>query len=100
VLVRNSRYMQDAVAANNVHAVAAELHNSFERVVPKGSSLRTIKDALRARGALGTLLSGSGSAVFGLFDDREAALAAADADGDGNVTAADSLLAMRTAMGF
>ncbi len=78
-LVRNSRYMQDAVAANNVHAVAAELHNSFERVVPKGSSLRTIKDALRARGALGTLLSGSGSAVFGLFDDREAALAAADA---------------------
>ena len=79
VLVRNSRYMQDAVAANNVHAVAAELHNSFERVVPKGSSLRTIKDALRARGALGTLLSGSGSAVFGLFDDREAALAAADA---------------------
>ena len=79
VLVRNSRYMQDAVAANNVHAVAAELHNSFERVVPKGSSLRTIKDALWARGALGTLLSGSGSAVFGLFDDREAALAAADA---------------------
>ena len=79
VLVRNSRYMQDAVAANNVHAVAAELHNSFERVVPKGGSLRTIKDALWARGALGTLLSGSGSAVFGLFDDREAALAAADA---------------------
>ena len=60
VLVRNSRYMQDAVAANNVHAVAVELHNSFERVVPKDSSLRTIKDALRAQGALGTLLSGSG----------------------------------------
>ena len=52
VLVRNSRYMQDAVAANNVHAVAVELHNSFERVVPKDSSLRTIKDALRAQGCL------------------------------------------------
>ena len=77
--VRNSRYMQDAVAANNVHAVAAELHNSFERVVPKDSSLRTIKDALRAQGALGTLLSGSGSAVFGLFDDQSAAAAAAEA---------------------
>ena len=73
VLVRNSRYMQDAVAANNVHAVAVELHNSFERVVPKDSSLRTIK------GALGTLLSGSGSAVFGLFDDQSAAAAAAEA---------------------
>ena len=79
MLVRNSRYMQDAVAANNVHAVAAELHNSFERVVPKDSSLRTIKDALRAQGALGTLLSGSGSAVFGLFDDQSAAAAAAEA---------------------
>lgn len=79
VLVRNSRYMQDAVAANNVHAVAAELHNSFERVVPKDSSLRTIKDALRAQGALGTLLSGSGSAVFGLFDDQSAAAVAAEA---------------------
>jgi len=77
LLVRNSRYMQDAVAANNVHAVAVELHNSFERVVPKDSSLRTIKDALRAQGALGTLLSGSGSAVFGLFDDQSAAAAAA-----------------------
>ena len=77
VLVRNSRYMQDAVAANNVHAVAVELHNSFERVVPKDSSLRTIKDALREQGALGTLLSGSGSAVFGLFDDQSAAAAAA-----------------------
>ena len=79
VLVRNSRYMQDAVAANNVHAVAVELHNSFERGVPKDSSLRTIKDALRAQGALGTLLSGSGSAVFGLFDDQSAAAAAAEA---------------------
>lgn len=79
LLVRNSRYMQDAVAANNVHAVAVELHNSFERVVPKDSSLRTIKDALRAQGALGTLLSGSGSAVFGLFDDQSAAAAAAEA---------------------
>ena len=58
---------------------AVELHNSFERVVPKDSSLRTIKDALRAQGALGTLLSGSGSAVFGLFDDQSAAAAAAEA---------------------
>ena len=79
VLVRNSRYMQDAVAANNVHAVAAELHNSFERVVPKDSSLRTIKDALRAQGALASLLSGSGSAVFGLFDTETAARAAVEA---------------------
>lgn len=38
--------------------------------------------------------------ALGIVHLSGAALAAADADGDGNVTAADSLLAMRTAMGF
>ena len=51
--------------------------NSFERVVPEDSRLWDIKAALRAQGALGTLLSGSGSAVFGVFDDRKEAAAAA-----------------------
>ena len=69
--------MEDAVAGNNVHAIAAELRNSFERVVPEDSRLWDIKAALRAQGALGTLLSGSGSAVFGVFDDRKEAAAAA-----------------------
>lgn len=69
--------MEDAVAGNNVHAIAAELRNSFERAVPEDSRLWDIKAALRAQGALGTLLSGSGSAVFGVFDDRKEAAAAA-----------------------
>lgn len=71
--------MAEAMAGNNIHAVAAELRNSFEQAVPAGSSLWEIKAALRAQGALGALLSGSGSAVFGVFDDRYAALAAAKA---------------------
>ena len=69
--------MEDAVAGNSVHAIAAELRNSFERAVPEDSRLWDIKAALRAQGALGTLLSGSGSAVFGVFDDRKEAAAAA-----------------------
>ena len=71
--------MEDAVAGNNVHAIAAELRNSFERAVPEDSRLWDIKAALRAQGALGTLLSGSGSAVFGLFDTETAARAAVEA---------------------
>ncbi len=70
--------MRDAVAGNNVHAVAAELYNRFEQTVPESSSLAAIKAALRDQGALGTLLSGSGSAVFGLFEDRNAAMQAAE----------------------
>jgi len=76
---RDVGVMQDAVAGNNVHAAAAELYNDFERAVPKSSSLPVIKTALRDQGALGTLLSGSGSAVFGLFNDQSAAAAAAEA---------------------
>lgn len=76
---RDIGVIQDAVAGNNVHAAAAELYNDFERAVPKSSSLPVIKTALRDQGALGTLLSGSGSAVFGLFDDQSAAAAAAEA---------------------
>jgi 4-diphosphocytidyl-2-C-methyl-D-erythritol kinase len=34
-------------------------------------------DAVRERGALGTLVSGSGPTVLGLFEDRERAVAAA-----------------------
>ena len=76
---RDIGLMRDAVAGGNVHAVAAELYNRFEQAVPEGSRLWEIKTALRAQGALGTLLCGSGSAVFGLFDDRNAAIAAAEA---------------------
>jgi len=70
--------MEDAVAGNNIHAIAAALRNSFERAVPENSRLWDIKSALRAQGALGALLSGSGSAVFGLFDDRDTAITAAE----------------------
>ena len=62
----------------DVRAVAAALHNSFERAAPPDSTVWAIKADLLAHGALGALLSGSGSAVFGLFADRNAALAAAD----------------------
>jgi 4-diphosphocytidyl-2-C-methyl-D-erythritol kinase len=41
--------------------------------------LTTIKHHLRELGALGSLMSGSGSSVFGLFPDRGAARNAADA---------------------
>ena len=68
-----------AVAGNDIWAVAAALYNDFERAVPEGGSLPVIKTALREQGALGALLSGSGSAVFGVFDGREAALDAAEA---------------------
>ena len=70
--------MPAALAAEDIRAVAAALYNSFERAVPPDSAVWDIESALRAHGALAALLSGSGSAVFGLFAREDTARAAAE----------------------
>lgn len=60
-------------------ALAAGLFNRFEVAIPAGSAVWDIKARLAAYGALASLLSGSGSAVFGLFDTETAARAAVEA---------------------
>lgn len=49
-------------------ALANTLHNAFEQVVTN-NELNDIKTIMSSHGALGSLMSGSGSAVFALFDD-------------------------------
>ncbi|MEJ2216433.1 MAG: 4-(cytidine 5'-diphospho)-2-C-methyl-D-erythritol kinase [Gemmatimonadota bacterium] len=60
--------------------VAASAGNDFERVVlPEHPPLMAVRDALKADGAAPALLTGSGSAVFGVFhDDVSRERAAAD----------------------
>ncbi len=67
-----------ALAADDVCAIGAALYNSFEDALPEGSTVGAIQTALTAAGALGALLSGSGSAVFGLFDRQDTAQTAAE----------------------
>ena len=48
------------------------LHNDFEQVViPRHPEIAAIQQSLMQAGAEGTLLSGSGSSVFGVFENRE-----------------------------
>ncbi|MGD8237523.1 MAG: 4-(cytidine 5'-diphospho)-2-C-methyl-D-erythritol kinase [Armatimonadota bacterium] len=75
-----------AMAGGDVELVAGSLGNAFwEPVSAQLPELRAIREGLLAAGALGSMLTGSGSAVYGLFASADAAERAAldlpDADG-------------------
>lgn len=63
-----------ALAADDLPAAAAGLFNSLEAPsVGKFPVLQLLKEAMRAHGAAGSLMSGSGATVFGLFAEAAAA---------------------------
>ena len=63
-----------ALEDRDVPGVARRMFNVFEDVLGRRQGeIFAIKRALTDLGALGAAMTGSGSAVFGLFDDEEAA---------------------------
>ena len=63
----------------NLAEIAVHMNNTFQEVIPKESHIYTIRTALLRYNALNAMMSGSGSAVFGIFDEEETAKAAAEA---------------------
>ena len=53
--------------------VCAAMTNTFEKVLPPDAATAALCSRLMAQDAMGAMLSGSGSAVFGLFASREGA---------------------------
>ena len=67
-----------AIENQDVACLASGLYNAFEQVV-KNEEVAEIKSAMARCGALGSLMSGSGSAIFALFDNDASAALCADA---------------------
>ena len=60
-----------ALGKGDLISVARRMYNVFEDVLPRGArEIADIKYALLDYGALGAAMTGSGSAVFGLFNDE------------------------------
>jgi len=60
----------EALKNSDLKGVARRMYNVFEDVLPRGTyDIASIKYALHDNGALGAAMTGSGPAVFGLFDD-------------------------------
>ncbi|MDO4474719.1 MAG: 4-(cytidine 5'-diphospho)-2-C-methyl-D-erythritol kinase [Eubacteriales bacterium] len=68
-----------ALKEHNVKQIAENLYNDFEIAMQDSTLIRRIKEEFSANGALGSLMTGSGSCVFGIFEDKETALSAYDA---------------------
>lgn len=66
--------MTGALKTGNLAGIASCLGNGFESII-KLKEVAEIKKAMLSSGALGASMTGSGSAVFGLFDSDEKAAA-------------------------
>ena len=64
--------MIDAIKSGNLHSIAENVYNVFEPVVSaEVHDILTIKRTLRECGALCAAMTGSGSAVFGIFQSKK-----------------------------
>lgn len=64
-----------SIENDDLKGVCFGLYNKFESVImPKLPNVENIKSILKENGAIGTLMSGSGPSVFGIFETEEAQL--------------------------
>jgi len=69
--------MIEAIKEGDIKKIAKNLHNDFEFWVPNlCPAVLKIKKLMLDNGALGALMSGSGPTVFGIFENKPAALRA------------------------
>ncbi len=73
--------MIQALERGDVRGVAVRVFNVFEAFLPKREAdmVQRIKGVLNDSGAMGSSMSGTGAAVYGLFETAEAAQTAAEA---------------------
>lgn len=65
--------MRAALAEGKLSEIAAGMINDFEKVcIPRLPEIAVIKDMMKKGGALCSMMSGSGSAVYGIFDKEDA----------------------------
>ncbi|MBR1476527.1 MAG: 4-(cytidine 5'-diphospho)-2-C-methyl-D-erythritol kinase [Lachnospiraceae bacterium] len=69
----------NAINEGSLEGIALNMGNVLEQVtIPRHPVVQDIKDIMKGDGAIGSMMSGSGPSVFGLFEDADAAKAAAE----------------------
>lgn len=70
--------MAAALAEGNLRGVAQRMYNVFEHPLAAREEIAAIKRTMLDKGALGSVMTGTGSAVFGIFEKQDEAEAAAE----------------------
>lgn len=79
----DTKAMIDAVKNGNINEVSALLSNVMESVtINRLPEINKIKQTMSENGAIGTLMSGSGPTVYGIFENKNIALTAGKAFAD------------------
>lgn len=66
--------MIQALRAGDLYGITDRMENVLEDVtIPAHPVIETVKDHMKAHGAVNAMMSGSGPTVFGIFDDKEKA---------------------------
>jgi 4-diphosphocytidyl-2-C-methyl-D-erythritol kinase len=74
VLTKGEKEVKFSAQFSTAFDVAGILENDLERVaIAKCPVIKTIKERLKQEGAVGALMTGSGSAVFGIFEEHRGA---------------------------
>lgn len=69
----NSENVIKGLENNNIELLSSNLYNIFEEVIEEKEIIENIKKELIKYGANSSLLTGSGSCVFGIFKDKKTA---------------------------
>lgn len=71
--VYSSNIVKEAILNKDIDKIANNLYNVFENSV---TDINIMKEELIAQGAKGSLMTGSGSCIYGIFDEKETAKSA------------------------
>ncbi len=69
----NTELIINALKKQDLEMLSKHLYNVFESLVEEKEMIQNLKQELMKNGALGSLMSGSGSCVYGLFSDKKTA---------------------------
>jgi len=62
-----------AIQEKDIKLIAKNLYNRFEYVMPDKELFQNLKEELLKNGAIGASMTGSGSCVFGIFENKQKA---------------------------